>query len=234
MDYITSAYWDIGGRNNNEDSLVIQQGYIGRKGIFLGAVADGIGGLEDGEVASGFLIERLVEVLFQEIKEAVNKNASIGCIKRLFLQKIYETHNEVLDYSNGRNKFMGTTLSMLFIIENKYLIVNIGDSAIYKFRRHRGKRVTPAHINSDGSLNRCIGSGQFKRPYVKVGRMMRNTGFLICSDGFHKRDIPKGAVFAPKEIIVETQIEKRLMECARKVRFLGEGDNISAIYIKCG
>ena len=39
---------------------------------------------------------------------------------------------------------------------------------------------------------------------------------------------------AEAAIIVETQIEKRLMECARKVRFLGEGDNISAIYIKCG
>ena len=61
MQFISEVYWDRGAREVNEDSLSLQQVSIRGKKVVFALVCDGIGGLEQGETASGFVAERMTE-----------------------------------------------------------------------------------------------------------------------------------------------------------------------------
>lgn len=233
MDYLFGAYWDIGKRNKNEDSLVAQKIVTSRGDVVLCAVADGIGGLPEGEVASGYLIEKIVEIMHNEGVELIKRGFGVEKIKRTYLKMLYEINNEFISYAGVKGISLGSTLALIIIYGGKYLIINIGDSSIYRFTRHRVKRLSFSHVNPDGSIYRCVGNHEFEDPFVRIGRVKKNMGFLLCSDGMVKKRKIRGEVFAPKDIDSEEVIERRLKEVARSVRDLGEEDNISGIYIKC-
>ena len=52
---MSGVYWDRGRRCVNQDSLTLQQALTRRGRMVLAAVSDGIGGLSEGENASGFI-----------------------------------------------------------------------------------------------------------------------------------------------------------------------------------
>ena len=60
---MSGIYWDRGRRAVNQDSLTLQQAITNRGRVMLAAVSDGIGGLSEGENASGFITEKLTEFL---------------------------------------------------------------------------------------------------------------------------------------------------------------------------
>lgn len=232
MRYITSAYYDAGIRTVNEDSLLVEELYIRGRSVVLGVVADGVGGLSEGEVASGYLVENMMRLLFMDIKRMVIKRRSLSFIKRAIVRRIYEVYEDMCKYAHLKEIRMGTTLSMMFILGQRYILVHIGDSAVFRCRKGRMIRLTPVHHNEDGSLSKCIGSIVFQRPYVHTGWIKNNTGFLLCTDGYYKKLDTESGVFRPKDFTDDTAIEKRLVEVGRLVSKKGETDNKAAIYIK--
>ena len=115
-----------GRRKNNEDIAIcnIKKGSSGNRVLL--AVADGMGGLEAGEFASGAVRERL-EKLFQEgFSPDYNDTAKKvrTCIRK--------ANHAIYDWSRKRNGMqMGTTVSGAVVINNKYLVFNVGDSRTY-------------------------------------------------------------------------------------------------------
>ena len=60
MQYVTAVYWNRGSvAACNQDSLTLQQVLTGRGRVLMAAVCDGMGGLQQGETASGYMTERL-------------------------------------------------------------------------------------------------------------------------------------------------------------------------------
>lgn len=59
MKIVSEIYWDRGKREKNQDSVLLEQVITVRGRILLAAVCDGIGGLSEGETASGFILEKL-------------------------------------------------------------------------------------------------------------------------------------------------------------------------------
>ena len=53
MQFLSEIYWDRGARESNQDSVSLQQVSIRGKRAVMALVCDGIGGLEQGEIASG-------------------------------------------------------------------------------------------------------------------------------------------------------------------------------------
>ena len=53
MKYLSGFYWERGRSKANQDSIVLQQVVTDYGRILLAAVSDGIGGLSEGENASG-------------------------------------------------------------------------------------------------------------------------------------------------------------------------------------
>lgn len=55
MKYLSGFYWERGRSKANQDSIVLQQVVTDYGRILLAAVSDGIGGLSEGENASGYI-----------------------------------------------------------------------------------------------------------------------------------------------------------------------------------
>lgn len=231
MEYISSAYWDIGIRKTNEDSLILEELKCGKSKIFMAAVADGIGGLTKGEVASGYAIEELTKCFHEEAYPMLMRGKNLRKLKRIFLSKLHSIYESLRSYGDINGISLGTTLSMLILYRNHYMIIHLGDSGIFRIRHHRSKQLTIMHAGADGSLIKCLGSMTFHMPQVKIGYYFANTGFLLATDGFFKKMKIDGSVFEPKEISQVETIERRLGMVGRRLRNMGEKDNMAAIYV---
>ena len=114
-------------RSNNEDSVVAISHPLD-DAIKLLAVADGMGGYSNGEVASSFAIKEL-EIWFKELSLKEFKN--INYLKRS-LNDVVQAINSVLrNKIKESGKEMGTTLTVAIVTHDKTLIGNIGDSRCY-------------------------------------------------------------------------------------------------------
>ncbi|MEA2532088.1 MAG: family protein phosphatase [Thermomicrobiales bacterium] len=134
----------VGGRPENEDAVHVSElpplgsGPDASEGGFLLAVADGMGGYQRGEVASGLAIET-VRAMFVE-----DPGADIA----LLLKQAFRRANEKI-YENGLasgpSAMMGTTL-VVAATRGKYAtIASIGDSRAYLARANRLTQVTKDH-----------------------------------------------------------------------------------------
>lgn len=118
---------EIGGKRNQEDYIWPPPGNASfQDKVFI--VCDGVGGSENGELASMIVAESLAENL-QKIP-----------LKKLTLEDIdnivYEAKHKLAEYvrTNNLNSDMATTLALLLLFDNKALCVWCGDSRIYHIR----------------------------------------------------------------------------------------------------
>ena len=167
-------------------------------GLF--AVADGVGGLEDGEVASRLALDTL--------EAAFSADRSLSGL----LDACRESNRAVWQQANGQDGTMGTTLVALAVTSDAAaVVVNIGDSRLYRFRNGRLEQLTHDHT----VIADLIGAGELREedahthPYRYV--LTRAIGvvpdvvidhagvscqpadrLLLCSDGLFKALSPDG------------------------------------------
>ena len=147
------AKTDIGKeREQNEDAFIIcpdlahptweldkAQVDLGPFGTLL-AVADGMGGANAGDVASGLAVETLKRCFYvPEIAEAVvTEEQSLD-----FLQKSIKAADEVIKRQireRPETMGMGTTIVVCWILKDKAFIAWCGDSRCYVFNSKSGLR----------------------------------------------------------------------------------------------
>lgn len=236
MQYLTGVYWDVGEfRRQNQDSILLLQTLTGRGRIVLAAVCDGMGGHDEGAVMSALVTRALQEWYYEFLVRACYKRKRIWVIQRALDRLLYHLQEKIRKDCENREIETGTTLSVLVLLEGKYLLWHLGDSRIYRFGRKRCvEALTTDHVTEDGRLTKCVGSFGFFVPDHRYGVTGRGNSFLLCSDGFFRRTAigELGEVLAPEEIQTEEQIRRRLREIADCDRRRGERDNISAVYIK--
>jgi len=167
--------------------------------ISLFAVADGMGGHNAGEVASGLAIDELK-------RRATGLTLiDIDGIREWMLEAIGEANKEVFDASlrTEETEGMGTTLTALVIRENKAVIGHVGDSRIYLWRDMALSLLSEDH----SMVNELVRLGQLTEEKAKnhphknvlsralgVDRsttidcfqleVQQGDVFLLCTDGF--------------------------------------------------
>lgn len=236
MKMVSGVYWDQGLRGVNQDSVILQQAMTVRGRVMMAAVSDGIGGLAEGETASGYITERLVENFYRQMVPMVGKGKGKEALKRSLLRCFYDSNEKLKRYGYGKDILLGATVSVLLLWGRQYMVMHLGDSRIYQWRdcfRYRGKirQLTRDHADEGGGLIKCIGSFPFQYPDISFGKIYGKSGFLLCTDGFYRKaDHDIMGILAPKEVDSEEQIYKRLKSIAGQVLKRGEKDNISAVY----
>lgn len=116
---------------NMDDGCVIQSSSTDSWQVF--SVLDGMGGEKAGELASFTVAQVLKETLSQKPADVM---AAICKAVKLANQR-------VLDLARNRNVGrMGTTIAMLYFLDGRVGIANIGDSRIYLFRQGVLSRLT--------------------------------------------------------------------------------------------
>lgn len=173
-------------RKNNEDAFKISD----KENIYL--LADGMGGHLGGEFASSMAVQDLEKLLIDvrnktEIKEAIEE------VNRKIYQKSLEDEN-----LSG----MGTTLSMVKILEDHLYFANIGDSRIYRLKDGSLTQLTidDSYVNyllevgaitSDQAkdhpkknvLLKALGTTEDIEVFVQEIQWQEDDLYLLCSDG---------------------------------------------------
>jgi len=128
-----SALSDVGLiRKNNEDSF-----FVCAPHLFI--VADGMGGHEAGEVASGLAVTSIQEYVFH--------NTAIKDKKELLRAAIGEANRRIYAEAVSRQgcQGMGTTVSAAYIQDEVLHWGHVGDSRIYLIREGAGELLTDDH-----------------------------------------------------------------------------------------
>ena len=200
-------YTDVGKtRKVNQDSALVKVANTRNHGrISFVAVCDGMGGLSKGEVASCKAI-RAMETWFHEdlsLLQNMSEDQLWEAVEGAFRRMIGRINGDLKRYGKHRGISLGTTLTALLQIGNKYMSVNVGDSRIYAIKGNEVKRLTKDQsvvqdkvdkgiITESQALDdreksvllQCIGHGPEPEPEIRKGTLNGNTTIVACSDGF--------------------------------------------------
>ena len=139
----TAAVSHVGKvRASNQDS-----GYLGRN---LFVVADGMGGHAGGDVASHIAAQRIAEAdrPYATPEEAIAAlHEALIAANGLLAETVFE-HNELTG--------MGTTVSALARVGDRFALAHIGDSRVYRFRDGELTQITTDHT----FVQRLVESGR--------------------------------------------------------------------------
>jgi protein phosphatase len=144
-------------RTHNEDSVFVDR----EAGIAV--LADGMGGYNAGEVASGIAVNAVSSGMLPELRadrELSKVDIATGLTHAALLlqQKIAAANKGIYEAAQARPECagMGTTLVSLVFCDNRVSIGHIGDSRCYRLRGEKFEQLTHDH----SLLQEQIDSGQ--------------------------------------------------------------------------
>ena len=184
---ISAAYYSsIGGRDQNEDSLSLQE----NKNGILAIVADGLGGHANGEIASKIAVNTLCAELGQTQLSVFTLEKAISKANQLIIEDVA---------SQG----MKSTVAVVWMDGTHCLAATVGDTRIYQIRegeiifQSRDHSVTQMEVlagdlkeeeirgNKDRNrLIRALGAKDDVKPDIVALDIKKGDAFLLCSDGF--------------------------------------------------
>ncbi|MDE7131222.1 MAG: serine/threonine-protein phosphatase [Lachnospiraceae bacterium] len=243
MKYLTSVYWERGSMaERNQDSVVLLQVLTARGRVLMAAVCDGMGGLAQGEAASGYITRRLQEWFYESLLRSVQKKKAFWIIRRSLDRLVYDMQEQLSQYAEREKIRMGSTMTILVLWEKTYLLWHLGDSRAYRLSatgkggRMKGslRCITTDHVRGRNQLTKCVGCFGYMRPDFKMGTFGNGQAMLLCSDGFwhYVTEEELADALNPGAVAEEMQAERRLREIGEACMKRGEVDNLSAVYVK--
>ena len=229
-------------RDDNQDSIYYNHNESFNHPIYI--VADGMGGAKGGKTASS---------MATSIVPRVFKNSLAGMNPEQALRHAVESANRQIHERSLEDQFlrgMGTTLVGLFMLENNTaMVVNVGDSRCYLFRKGELHQVTEDHSlvqemvrkgqisveqarehNMRNMLSRALGTSPEVSPDLfHIKELETDDVFLLCSDGLHgvvSTEQMKGILAQSSDISEKT---KQFVQAALDS---GGPDNISAVLVR--
>jgi len=229
-------------REVNQDRIFSRTARFTKDGksvpVGLFCVADGVGGLMEGEFAAQATVLALEEWWGGELRESISEITRPQIFEKFF--RIFQSVNAaILERSRAENIQLGTTCTVLLIVGEKYYIAHTGDSRIYWAKRGifailaKFKQLTIDHTKirpeqpTKTKLTSCLGIFSNPKIFTSDGIIKKPCAFLVCSDGLYKAVSAK----ALRATLVEKgNAEKaiaKLMQQATKA-----SDNVSVVVAK--
>ena len=233
-------------KNNLALSLVVAEDddYLARFGLLL-AVADGMGGLAAGEVASRIALSTLDRHFYATEKQAGDHASHIRQIEA-GVQRANDTMLR-LGQTDSSTANMGCTLTGVDLTSSGYLVFNAGDSRVCRFRGGYLKQLTtdetlanllqrlpeestPEDIDrATHTLTNSLGAATCQLTIQEGPKLIHGDILLICSDGLHGMvSIDKLEELLRQDKSVE-EIGQELLHAALAA---GGQDNISLIRVR--
>lgn len=229
-------------RTNNEDRILVKIGESKGHDFGLFAVADGMGGTEAGEIASSYIIEILMQWWDKVLFDILNSKNRDEKIDESLDHLIHESNKHLIEYSNQKNLQTGTTISILFLFDSKFVVKHIGDTRVYHLRNNILDQLTTDDILANSIMGgpetptniliQCVGIKDSITPETVTGMYSENDLFLLTSDGVH--DLIDDVRI--KELIeLDSRLNSKKTEGLIKEVYLnGAKDNASAILVSFG
>ena len=135
-------------RTTNEDAYGYAEGNVQTEvesfHWLVACVADGMGGMEAGEVASEIAVKTVLKESIKTIQESKSTPSSDEQAQWV-KEWVHKANEKVCDAMQNRRARGGTTLSCVFLLGKRLAIGHVGDSRIYLFRDGSIRLLTRDH-----------------------------------------------------------------------------------------
>jgi PPM family protein phosphatase len=127
-------------RENNEDSAAFDEATC------LGVLADGMGGYNAGEIASGMATAFIKSEMARWLSEA-GKQAKIKEVRRALEICVDNANRSIFNAASSNSQYsgMGTTLVVAVFQDSRVMLGHIGDSRCYRLRGNELAQITKDH-----------------------------------------------------------------------------------------
>jgi len=190
-------------RAHNEDSVFVD-GDMG-----LAVLADGMGGYNAGEVASGIAVNVVSNGLLPELKSGrelskVDIQSGLTHAALLLQQQIASANKGIYEAAQARPECagMGTTIVATVFFGNRVSIGHIGDSRCYRLRGEKFEQLThdhsllqeqidsgiitaeqAKHAQHKNLVTKALGIDPAVEPEIREYATKPGDVYLLCSDG---------------------------------------------------
>ena len=236
-------------RGHNEDAVFANP----NQGLVI--LADGMGGYNAGEVASGMatmLLSTELETAFaartpHEIDKATGQLYAHRCI----LEKMAVTNVAIFNTAESQPQYagMGTTLVMALFFDNQVTVAHIGDSRLYRLRGDSFCAVTRDHSLLQEQIDSGMISAEEARFSQNKNLVTRALGvdaevetdihdypvqsgdiYLLCSDGLN--DMVEDEEIQLTLQMLAANLELAATQLIQMANDNGGRDNVSVILVK--
>jgi protein phosphatase len=189
-------------RSHNEDSIASDAA----NGLVV--LADGMGGYNAGEVASGMattVITTEIQQLLTKVQPfEIDQETNAPVAGRMIREQVLKANTSIYQAAQSQPQYagMGTTLVVCLFYDNKMTVGHLGDSRLYMLRDGKFSQVTRDHsllqeqidsgiITADQAkhaqhknlVTKALGIDPTVEPEVREYATRPGDIYLLCSDG---------------------------------------------------
>jgi PPM family protein phosphatase len=236
---------DVGRRSNNEDAFLADDS----RGLYV--VADGMGGYEGGEIASGLVVDSLRQY-FDRMEPAAllglsDARGRFAMARSRIDMALRITHRDIARKRVGRLAQMGSTVAMLVVQDGQALIAHVGDSRVHRIRAGTIELLTRDHslyaeMEAAGNvalpprsecsfqhvITRALGIKGDSHPDVRVERAEPGDLFLLSTDGVTDVLTDEHLLALSEQVPLEFLAE----DITRAAYEAGSEDNVTALAVR--
>lgn len=236
-------------RGHNEDAVFANpnQGFV--------ILADGMGGYNAGEVASGMatmLISTELEAAFVTTPpHAVDPTSGQLYAHQCILDKVELANSSIYNTAESQPQYagMGTTLVMALFYDNRVTVAHIGDSRLYRLRGDEFCAITRDHsllqeqidsgmISSEEArfsqnknlVTRALGVDPLVETEIRDYPVQVGDIYLLCSDGLN--DMVEDDEIQMTLQMLSANLELAASQLIQMANDNGGHDNVSVILVK--
>jgi protein phosphatase len=236
-------------RDHNEDCIE------SRPQIGLYVLADGMGGYNAGEVASGMatsLIADGVEEAWRAREvDRLSRDDAKALAEKLLREQITRANGAIYTTSQNNPECagMGTTLVVCLFYDNFVTVAHIGDSRLYRLRGEAMDQVTRDHSllqeqldsglitpeeaklsQNKNLVTRALGIDPTVEPEIHVHETQVDDIYLLCSDGLS--DMVEDEEIRLTLITLKSNPSLTVQQLIQSANDNGGRDNISAMLVR--
>ena len=230
-------------RDNNEDSVALDEGTA------LAVLADGMGGYNAGEVASGMATSFIRSELGRWLQQAGDDTPDAE-VRRAMDICVDNANRAIFNAANANPQYagMGTTLVLALFRGNRLLVGHVGDSRAYRLRGGRLVQLTRDHsllqeqidaglitpeqaafATHKNLVTRAVGVEDTVLLETHLHEVQPGDLYLLCSDGLSDMLDDAGIAQLLKSHEVLADAGRALIDAANDA---GGKDNISVVLVR--
>ncbi len=236
-------------RTHNEDSVGVEAA------CGLAVLADGMGGYNAGEVASGIAVSVTASEIAQRLQQAnptdmdTDSREELGVT--LLRNNIRKANTSIYQASQSQPQYagMGTTIVAGLFYDNRVAVAHVGDSRMYRLRGEVLTTVTRDHSllqeqidsglisledarfsKNKNLVTRAVGIDENVLPDVHVYDVQIGDIYLLCSDGLN--DMVEDADIESALFAMQGNLPLAAEQLIQMANDNGGRDNVSVMLVK--
>lgn len=236
-------------RSHNEDSVT----FDAERGLVV--LADGMGGYNAGEVASGIAVSVVSSEVRHRLEQAspLDKDAASGdeVGVAVLRDNVKKANLSIFNAAQSQPQYagMGTTIVAGLFYDNRVAVAHVGDSRMYRLRGEVLETITRDHSllqeqidsgviskelaklsKNKNLVTRAVGIEAEVEPELHVHHVQVGDIYLLCSDGLN--DMVEDEDIAATLQMMQNNLPLAAQQLIEQANDNGGRDNVSVILVK--